>query len=74
MKSKKSIRELKKTLGSIEYIKPSVHVVGGAPWGCIEGFMNDGPEGCALGSMNSGSAGCLPGDSNTGYGGCEFGL
>lgn len=64
MKSRKSIEELKKTLGEIEYCKPSLHIVGGDVWGCVDGFKNEDTEVCLEGADNSGNACCIAGFAN----------
>ncbi len=72
MKSRKSIEELK-TLGEIEYCKPSVHIIGGDAGmcmpgsifdGCFDGLLNTWIGGCNYGTCNSGDGGCWPGGNN----------
>jgi hypothetical protein len=71
MKSKKSIEELKKTLGEIDYCRPSLHIVGGDTGMCIPG--STWGEGCGSGNFNAVYNGCHYGHCNSGDGGCWTG-
>ncbi len=70
MKKKKlpllNSEEMKNTVASIDYEKPGVHVIGGAPGGCTDGDGNLGSLGCSIGYDNMGEGGCVDGFQNEG--------